>query len=132
MQKRLVQESFARVVPIAEQAAELFYNRLFEIAPELREMFPDDLADQKSKLMAALTVAVKGLDNPHKLLPVIQELGRKHKSYGVSEANYDTVAEALLWTLEQGLGEDFTPDVGDAWVAVYGLLSDIMKEAADA
>ena len=129
-QTQLVKESFELVVPIADKAAELFYNRLFEIDPELRAMFPDDMTEQMSKLMAALTVAVRGLDDPAQLLPAIQELGRKHKGYGVLDTHYDTVAEALMWALETGLGEAFTPQVADAWAAVYGLLSCIMQEAA--
>jgi len=128
-QKHLVQDSFAKVLPIADKAAELFYDRLFEIAPDLRDLFKSDLAEQRRKLMAALKVAVAGLDDPFKLIPVIQTLGERHKSYGVKEEDYDTVAAALLWTLEQGLGADFTPEVKEAWVAVYGLVAGIMKES---
>ena len=127
---RLVQESFALVLPIADQAAELFYNRLFEIAPELRSMFPDDISEQKKKLMAVLKVAVNGLKNPDKLIPVVQELGVRHKNYGVVDDHYGVVGEALLWTLEQGLGDAFSPEVHEAWVEVYGLLATVMKEAA--
>ena len=129
-QKRLVQESFALVAPIADQAASLFYDRLFEIAPALRELFSDDMDEQKRKLMAAIKVAVKGLDDPERLVPVVQDLGRRHQTYGVTETDYGTVAEALLWTLEQGLGEAFTPEVKDAWTAVYTLLASVMTEAA--
>jgi len=130
-QKRLVQESFAKVAPIADKAAELFHGRLFEIAPELRDLFKSDLAEQRRKLMASLKVAVAGLDDPFKLIPVIQNLGERHKSYGVKDEDYDTVVAALLWTLEQGLGADFTPDVKEAWNAVYGLLAGIMKESGN-
>ena len=119
---RLVQETFAQVLPIAEQAAELFYNRLFEIAPEVRSMFPDDLTEQQRKLMAVLKVAVNGLKNPDKLIPVVQELGVRHKNYGVVDDHYGVVGEALLWTLEQGLGDAFSPEVHEAWAEVYGLL----------
>lgn len=129
-QKMLVQETFALVEPIAGQAAELFYNRLFEIAPELRVLFTSDLAEQQQKLMAVLKVAVAGLDDPDRLIPALRILGQRHAEYGVVDENYDTVAEALIWTLEQGLGEAFTPDVADAWVAVYGFLAGIMQEAA--
>ena len=129
-QKGLVQESFAMVEPIAEQAADLFYGKLFELEPTLRGLFPEDLAEQKRKLMTTLKVAVSSLDKPDTLVPVVQDLGRRHKSYGVKDENYDTVASALLWTLEQGLGEQFTPDVEEAWIAVYGVLSSTMKAAA--
>ena len=129
-QKVLVQETFALVEPIAEQAAELFYTRLFEIAPELKELFKGDLAEQQRKLMATLKIAVAGLDDPERLVPIVQSLGERHKGYGVVDENYDTVAQALLWTLEQGLGESFTPEVCDAWTAVYVLLASVMIEAA--
>ncbi len=129
-QKQLVQESFTLVEPIAEQAAELFYNRLFEIAPELKALFKGDITEQQRKLMATLKIAVAGLDDPERLVPMVQKLGQRHKGYGVVDENYDTVAQALLWTLEQGLGENFTPEVCDAWTAVYTLLASVMIEAA--
>jgi len=129
-QKDRVQESFTLVEPIAETAAELFYGRLFEIAPNLRDLFKGDMVEQQKKLMAVLKVAVTGLDNPDRLVPIVQTLGRRHRDYGVEDQDYDTVAAALLWTLEQGLGEQFTPEVEEAWVAVYTLLATIMKDAA--
>lgn len=129
-QRGLVQASFAMVEPIAEQAADLFYGKLFELEPTLRGLFPEDLAEQKRKLMTTLKVAVSSLDKPDTLVPVVQDLGRRHKGYGVTDENYDTVASALLWTLEQGLGEQFRPDVEEAWIAVYGVLSSTMKAAA--
>lgn len=129
-QKNLVQESFALVEPIAETAAELFYGRLFEIAPDLRKLFKGDIVEQQRKLMAVLKVAVAGLDNPDRLVPIVQTLGRRHLDYGVVDRDYDTVAAALLWTLEQGLGEHFTPEVEEAWTAVYTLLATLMKDAA--
>jgi hemoglobin-like flavoprotein len=129
-QKILVQESFALVEPIADQAAELFYNRLFEIAPELKPLFKGDMAEQQRKLMATLKIAVAGLDDPERLIPIVQKLGERHKGYGVADENYDTVAQALLWALEQGLGENFTPEVCEAWTAVYTLLASVMIEAA--
>lgn len=131
-QKHLVQQSFALVEPIAEQAAEIFYGRLFEIAPDLEKLFKGDLAEQQRKLMATLKVAVAGLDEPDRLIPVVQALGERHKTYGVADGDYDTVAHALLWTLEQGLGEAYTPEVSEAWVAVYTLLAGVMQEAAAA
>ncbi len=129
-QKSMVQASFAMVEPIADQAADLFYGKLFELEPALRELFPEDLTEQKRKLMTTLKVAVSSLDKPDALVPVVQDLGRRHKGYGVTDENYDTVASALLWTLEQGLGEQFSPDVEEAWIAVYGVLSGTMKAAA--
>jgi len=129
-QKAIVQETFAMIEPIADQAAELFYNRLFEVAPNFRQRFPDNMAEQQRKLMATLKIAVAGLDDPDRLIPIVQELGKRHKGYGVEDGDYATVAGALLWTLEQGLGDAYTPDVVDAWAAVYGLLSTVMIEAA--
>lgn len=130
-QKVLVQESFAAVVPIADDAAVLFYRRLFELDPSLQRMFRGDMTEQRRKLMQMLTAAVKGLDRLDQLVPVVEELGRRHVGYGVADAHYDTVGAALLWTLEKGLGEAFTTDVKDAWVAVYGLLAGTMKNAAN-
>ncbi len=129
-QKQLVQESFAKVEPIAEAAAELFYNKLFELDPGLKTLFKTDIKEQGRKLMATLKLAVKGLDDLEKLVPVVQDLGRRHAGYGVQNAHYGTVAEALLWTLEQGLKGDFTPEVKEAWTAVYALLAETMVEAA--
>ena len=129
-QKTLVQESFAAVMPIADDAAALFYRRLFELDPSLERMFKGDMKEQRRKLMQMLTAAVKGLDRLDQLVPVVEDLGRRHAGYGVADAHYDTVGAALLWTLEKGLGSAFTPDVQNAWVAVYGLLAGTMKNAA--
>ncbi len=126
----LVQESFKKVVPIKETAAELFYNRLFEVDPSLRVLFKGDIAEQGKKLMAMLGTAVGGLKNPETILPAVQELGARHVGYSVKPEHYETVGGALIWTLGQGLGEDFTDDVKDAWVAAYTLLSSVMIEAA--
>jgi len=129
-QKLLVQGSFKDIAGIADDAAVLFYQRLFELDPSLRPMFRGDMTEQRKKLMQMLTAAVKGLDRLEQLVPVVRDLGRRHATYGVSDAHYDTVAEALLWTLEMGLGRGFTPEVREAWVAVYTLLATTMKEAA--
>ncbi len=129
-QKDLVQGSFAAVAAIGDDAAVLFYKKLFELDPGLRRMFKDDMAEQRTKLLQMLTAAVKGLDRLEQLVPVVQDLGRRHGRYGVTDAHYATVAEALLWTLEAGLGAAFTPDVRDAWVAVYTLLATTMQNAA--
>lgn len=126
----LVQASFEKVVPIAGVAADLFYGRLFEIDPSLRPMFRGNLDEQKAKLMHMLTLVVRGLNRLDQLVPAVQQLGRRHVGYGVTEAHYQTVAAALLWTLEQGLGPDFTPEVREAWVAAYTILATTMQAAA--
>ncbi len=131
-QVTLVKESFAKVAPIAPQAAELFYGRLFDIAPEVKPLFKGDMTDQGRMLMQVIGLAVDGLDNLAALVPTVQDLGRRHVRYGVTEAHYDVVAEALLWTLGKGLGDGFTPAVKAAWTAVYGVLADTMKQAAKA
>ena len=128
-QTSLVQQSFALVVPIAETAAELFYRRLFELDPSLRALFHGDMAEQGRKLMQMLAVAVRGLNQPASLLPAVRALGRRHAGYGVTEEHFETVGAALLWTLEQGLGAAFTPEVAQAWVSVYAVLATTMKEA---
>lgn len=130
IQKQLVQNSFAKVVPIADTAAELFYSKLFALDPKLKPLFKDDMKEQGRKLMHMIATAVNGLDHIEALVPAVQDLGRRHVAYGVTAAHYDTVGAALLWTLEQGLGPDFSPEVKDAWTAVYGLLAKVMKGAA--
>jgi hemoglobin-like flavoprotein len=130
-QKTLVQTTFQTIAPIADDAAVLFYQRLFEIAPELRPMFRGEMTEQRKKLMQMLTAAVKGLDRLDQLVPVVQDLGRRHAGYGVEDKHYDTVGAALLWTLEMGLGAAFTPEVKDAWTTVYGVLAATMKTAAN-
>jgi hemoglobin-like flavoprotein len=129
-QKALVQTSFASIAPIADDAAALFYQRLFDIDPSLRGMFREDMTEQRKKLMQMLTAAVKGLDRLDQLVPVVQDLGRKHSAYGVTDGHYDTVGKALLWTLQMGLGKAFTPETKEAWAAVYGLLATTMRDAA--
>ena len=129
-QKMLVQTTFSAIAPLADDVAVIFYGRLFEIDPSLRHMFRTDMAEQRKKLMQMLTAAVKGLDRLDKLVPVVQDLGRRHAGYGVADAHYETVGAALLWTLRKGLGSAFTPEVEDAWSAVYGVLANTMREAA--
>ncbi|MBK1659620.1 globin family protein [Paracraurococcus ruber] len=132
-QVALVQESFAKVVPIKEAAANLFYTRLFEIDPGTRPLFArSDMGQQGAKLMATLAVVVNGLSRPETVVPAAEALARRHVGYGVTEAQYASVGAALLWTLKQGLGEGFTPDVKDAWTAAYTLLSGVMTAAARA
>jgi hemoglobin-like flavoprotein len=129
-QVALVQASFAKVAPIAEQAAALFYGRLFETAPETRALFRGDMGVQGQKLMGAITTVVTNLDNLAAVVPVAQELAKRHVGYGVRAEHYGPVGAALLWTLEQGLGGDFTPEVGAAWAEAYGALSGVMIAAA--
>jgi len=130
-QIKLVQTSFAQVAPIAATAADLFYGRLFEVAPHVRAMFPDDLSEQKKKLMAMLGTAVAGLSRLETLMPAVQALGRRHAGYGVKAQHYASVGSALLWTLEKGLGEAFTAEVKDAWATTYIVLSTTMMNAAN-
>lgn len=126
----LVQESFRQVVPIADTAADLFYDRLFAIAPDVRPLFPEDLAEQKKKLIRMLATAVTNLHQVETILPAVEDLGRRHTGYGVTTAHYEPVGAALLWTLEQGLGEGFTPPVKAAWVEAYTTLAGVMQAAA--
>jgi hemoglobin-like flavoprotein len=128
-QIELVQKSFQKVVPIAGTAADLFYDRLFEIAPEVRSLFPQDLTEQKKKLMTMLGTAVTNLHKLDTILPAVQDLGRRHKGYGVTSAHYEPVGAALLWTLEKGLGPDFTPEVKAAWTETYTALASVMIAA---
>ncbi len=125
-----VQSTWRQVEPIANQAAALFYGKLFELDPSLKALFNTDMNDQGKKLMEILTVAVHGLNHLDTLVPAVQALGERHVGYGVETHHYDTVRTALLWTLEQGLGEAFTPEVQEAWDTVYGVVATTMKEAA--
>ncbi len=126
----LVRVSFAMVASLKASAADLFYGRLFEIAPQLRPMFPTDLTEQKKKLMAMIATAVSGLDDLNRLVPQVKALGARHANYGVTVAHYGIVAEALMWTLERGLGSAFTPNVRSAWAKVYGVLAGTMQVGA--
>jgi nitric oxide dioxygenase len=130
-QIKLIQTSFAHVAPISTIAADLFYGRLFEIAPQLRPMFPQDLGEQKKKLMAMLATVVAGLSRIETLMPAVRALGKRHAGYGVDEEHFAPVGAALLWTLETGLGPDFTAEVKDAWATAYGVLSQTMIDAAN-
>jgi nitric oxide dioxygenase len=129
-QIKLVQESFWQVVPIAATAADLFYDRLFEIEPHLRSKFPADLSGQKKKLMAMLGTAVAGLGRLDTLVPQLRALGRRHAGYGVKSQHYASFGTALMWTLEKGLGAAFTPEVKDAWAIAYILVWTTMDDAA--
>ncbi|GJM02647.1 MAG: hemoglobin [Rhodomicrobium sp.] len=129
-QVELVQSSFKKVEPIATEAGDLFYGRLFEIAPQVRPMFSDDIATQRDKLMKMLSTAVTNLHQVELIIPAVEDLGRRHVDYGVVDEHYDTVGSALLWTLEQGLKDDFTPEVKEAWTETYTTLAGVMKAAA--
>jgi len=130
-QIRTLQRSFKMVEPIADTAAALFYSRLFELDPSLKGLFRTDLKIQGKKLMSSIKLVVTGFDNPDRIIPAVSSLGKRHLGYGVQPEHYATVGQALLWTLEQGLGEAYTPEVAAAWTRAYGLLSDLMQEAAE-
>jgi hemoglobin-like flavoprotein len=129
-QVKAVQDSFAKVEPIAEQAAALFYGRLFETAPTIKPLFHNDMTAQGRKLMATLSTVVRGLDNLESVLPAASMLAKRHVDYGVKAADYAPVGAALLWTLEQGLAEQWTSELADAWGAAYNTLSAYMISEA--
>jgi nitric oxide dioxygenase len=129
-QVTLVEQSFARVAPIADQTAVMFYDRLFEVAPQVKAMFPADMTEQRRKLMATLAVVVNGLSDLESILPAASALAVRHVAYGAKAEHYPVVGSALLWTLEQGLAEGWTPEVADAWRTAYGTLSGFMIEQA--
>ncbi len=126
----LVQDSFAKVAPIADDAAALFYGRVFELAPEARALFKSDLTEQGRKLMQTLGTVVAGLDDLDTVVPIAQAMAVRHVGYGVEAEHYTVVGEALLWTLGQGLGEGFTSEVEEAWATAYGTLATVMIDAA--
>jgi nitric oxide dioxygenase len=129
-QVKLVQQSFAKVAPISEQAAVLFYDRLFEVAPSVKPMFTADMTEQRKKLVATLAVVVNGLGNLDSVLPAASALAKRHVNYGATPAHYPVVGSALLWTLEKGLGDAWTPEIAEAWTAAYGTLSGYMISEA--
>ena len=126
-----VQDSWTQVESISDQAAALFYDRLFTQDPALKPLFKGNMEEQGKKLMTMIGVAVKGLDRLDTIVPAVQKLGERHKDYGVKPADYTTVAQALLWTLGQGLGDAFDEDTEAAWTAAYTLLATTMIEAAE-
>ncbi len=129
-QIKLVQQSFAKVAPIADQAAIMFYDRLFEIAPRLKPLFHDDMTEQRRKLMATLAAVVAGLGDIESVLPTASALAKRHVGYGVKPEHYDWVGAALLWTLERGLGESWTPALAEAWTGAYTTLAQFMISEA--
>lgn len=130
-QKQLVKSTWSNVVPIADAAVTLFYNRLFEIDSSTQPLFKKaDMAEQRKKLIQALATVVNGLDNLAPLVPTLEGLGRSHVNYGVTDKHYDSVGSALLWTLEQGLKDAWTPAAREAWTAAYGAVAGVMLGAA--
>ncbi len=129
-QIKLVQETWVLVVPIADKAAELFYDRLFTLDPSVKPMFKNDMTEQGKKLMQTINIAVEAADNLEPLIPTLKVMGAAHAGYGVKDKDYNTVGSALLWTLEQGLGDAFTDEVKNAWGSVYELLAKTMKQGA--
>ena len=129
-QVKAIQDSFKKVTPISDQAAALFYGRLFEIAPAVKPLFRGDMTEQGRKLMATLAVVVNGLSNLEAVLPAASALAKRHVTYGVKASDYEPVGAALLWTLERGLGENWTPQLAAAWGEAYTLLSGYMIEEA--
>ena len=130
-QARLITTSWNSVASIADNAIEQFYNRLFEIDPSARALFrATDMPEQRRKVIEALSLALQSLDDLAALTPTLEDLGRRHQRYGVAAAHYDSVGQALLWTLEQGLGAAWTPAVAAAWTELFGELASVMKRAA--
>ena len=127
-QVTLVQHTFAQVATIMDTVAELFYGRLFELDPSLRPLFKGDMTEQGRMLMQVIAFAVRSLHDINSVVPAVKALGKRHVGYGVKREHYDTVGAALIWTLEQGLGKDFTPEVKEAWLAVYTLLAQTATE----
>ncbi|MEM8699169.1 MAG: globin family protein [Pseudomonadota bacterium] len=127
---KLVQDSFTKVAPIADTAADIFYDRLFEIAPEVRPLFAADMSRQKEVLMQTLGTAVQNLHQVDTILPVVKDLGVRHVGYGVKDEHYDTVGAALLYTLEKGLGDAWNDDLKEAWTETYVTVATVMKDAA--
>lgn len=129
-QKQLVRQSFKKIIPIADTAATLFYARLFELDPTLKALFNGDMQAQGRKLMDMIAIAVRNVENLDVVLPAVEDLGRRHVAYGVTDAHYDTVAQALLDTLAKGLGADFTAEARSAWTELYQIIAGAMKQAA--
>lgn len=129
-QRQLVKDSWAKVLPIKETAAELFYTRLFETYPEVQPYFKGDMREQGHKLMAMLNTAVNGLDRLEALIEPLKNMGKAHAGCGVMAEDYNKVGDAFLWTLEKGLGGDFTPEVKQAWTVTYTTVADVMIEGA--
>ena len=130
-QIQLIKDTWSQVVPIADTAATLFYQRLFEASPHLAPLFDGvDLPEQRNKLVKAINMVVMSLERIDTLVPTIRELGQRHVGYGVEDAHYADVGAALLWTLETGLGDAWSDDAATAWAGAYQLLADTMIDGA--
>lgn len=129
-QIELIQNSFAKVAPTSQEVARTFYGRLFELDPDAKDLFRGDMEEQGYKLMEMLQVVVMSLGTLDAIIPAVQDLAQRHLSYGVTLEQYGTVGEALIWTLDQGLGADFTPETKAAWLDAYGLLVGVIKNSA--
>jgi hemoglobin-like flavoprotein len=129
-QKTLIRDSFAQIAPNAQAVAALFYERLFILDPDLKPLFKGDMPEQGRKLMAMISIAVANLDRFDAIVPAVKQLGARHAGYGVPKASYDTVGAALAWTLEQGLGPDYTPEMATAWSDCYTTLAAVMQQGA--
>lgn len=128
--ERLVRESWARFEPVAVESARYFYEKLFELDPGAQRLFArTDMEAQYRKVMGMFAEIARLLDQPKELVSEVADLGRRHVHYGVHDSQYDSVGVALLWTLERGLGEHFTPEVRDAWSEAYLLVSAIARRA---
>lgn len=128
-QIQMIQRTFGKVALIRQQAAAQFYDRLFTLDPTLKPLFKGNMGEQGEKLMATIATAVRHLKNPDAIRDSIAKMGQRHRGYGVQDRHYDTVAAALLWTLEKNLGPEFTPDVRKAWTEMYVMVAGIMKAA---
>ncbi|ABX03279.1 globin family protein [Herpetosiphon sp.] len=127
-----MQQTFAEVGRNPQQLVEAFYGQLFMLAPDFRPLFPEDMSEQKKKLLQSLVLVVNNLKKPEAVLPAVQELGRRHVDYGVKPEHYQTVGAALIWALSQQLGEQWNDEVQAAWVAAYTLVANVMVEASQA
>lgn len=129
-QIEIVQTTWAKVAPDADAVAAIFYKRLFETAPEVKPLFKSNMTEQGRKLTQMIGVAVNGLTNLNAIVPAVKDMGLRHSSYGVEESHYDSVGAALLWTLNEGLGDEFTEEAKEAWTLTYTTLATVMKDAA--
>jgi hemoglobin-like flavoprotein len=131
-QRQLIKDTWAQVEPIADTAAKIFYDRLMEVDPSTRPLFANtDMADRRRTLMQAMAVIVKSIDNLDPIAPAVEQLGRRHTSYGVQAAHFATAGQVLLDTLAIGLGDAFTEEARDAWATAYGVIASVMQPAGE-
>jgi hemoglobin-like flavoprotein len=126
---KLVQETFNKVAHVENFAAKILYNRLFELDPKLMPLFPQDMNEMEEKFIKTLGLIVLGLARIYEVTPFLEDLARRHKDYGVKYEDYDTLGDALIYTLQKVLGEEFTPEVKAAWVHAYTIIARIMRNA---